>query len=197
MRNEVIKTSVLVGLLITFQIIGAFQSEVLPNFSPVAALLFCGFATMNSRLAWVTLLAWFLAYPVTTKLNGDYAIVSKTLVIQLAAFGLVVALAKALSKQASWKASGVSLVLGSLVSACLFYFVTNTASWLGSSFYTKDLKGFYEALWAGPANAVMPTWHFFRNSLAANALFTVAYALSLVTLFKGSLQEAQEKVYIK
>ena len=191
MRMEWLKAGILVFFLVVFQLIGAYQ-ETLPNFQPVAALIFCGFATLNNRLSWVSIVAWLLAYPVATKLNGDYAIISTTLAVQLVSFALIAFLAKTVFKQNAGSTQLSKLLGGSLCGAVLFYVITNGFSWLSSSFYSKDWKGFYEAFWAGPAGAVMPTWHFFRNSLMANLGFVVLYWVSVQSFEKKTLFASKE-----
>ncbi len=191
MNKELLKFVALVFLLVTFQVLGAFQSSALPNFQPIAALLFCGFATMKKGLSWLTLGAWFIAYPFTTRLNGDYDLFSTTLLVQVFALALIIGLGYGLSKYA--KKSFVTLLFGSVLSAGLFYAVTNTFSWLSSPLYTKDWVGFYEAFWAGPKGSALPTWSFFRNSLAANVLFTSLYGLSMLKIKSLSLNNSSEK----
>jgi len=153
MRGDLIKAGVLILLLVIFQLIGAYQSSF-PNLQPIAALIFCGFATLNSRLSWVTIVAWLVAYPVVTKLNGDYNILTSIFWVQFFSFGLIAFLAKTVFKSHSESESGelFRLMGGGLCGAILFYVITNSA---------------------------MPTWHFFRNSMVANLTFIFFYWVSL------------------
>ena len=55
--------------------------------------------------------------------------------------------------------------------AILFYFITNTASWLNNPDYAKTLAGWIQALTTGLPN-FPSTWEFFRNTLLSGGLFT-------------------------
>jgi len=194
MRADLIKAGVLIAFLIMFQLVGAYQSNF-PNFQPIAALIFCGFATLNARVSWVSIVAWLLAYPLATKLNGDYTILSSTFWVQLVCFAVIAVSAKTIFKQKGQSIQLTKLITGGLCGAVFFYIITNGFAWLTSSFYTKDWKGFYEAFWAGPKGSTMPTWHFFRNSIVANLGFTFFYWVSLQS-FESKLVEAKTKVSV-
>ncbi|MEO6848523.1 MAG: DUF6580 family putative transport protein [Chthoniobacterales bacterium] len=58
--------------------------------------------------------------------------------------------------------------------AFLFYFVTNTMAWFANPAYAQSFSGLVQALTTGvPGYAA--TWTFFRNSLASDLLFTIAF----------------------
>ena len=80
-----------------------------------------------------------------------------------------------LGKKFTQRASVLSLVGGGLLGALLFYFVTNTMSWLLNPFnnpeYTKNFAGWLIALTKGTAGWPH-TWEFFRNTLLSGGLFT-------------------------
>jgi hypothetical protein len=66
------------------------------------------------------------------------------------------------------------LLGGGLLGAVLFYFVTNTASWINNPAYAKTLAGWIQALTTGVPN-FPPTWEFFRNTLLSGGLFTALF----------------------
>ena len=182
MKSQWIKFSILITLLIGFQIWSAYQ-QGMPNFSPIAAFIFCGFASLNWRLASLTFIAWFLAFPLMTKLNGDYQILAWDSLIPL--IGLLATAGVGFLFQKKFQnTSTPQLLIGSLVSAFAFYFITNGLCWLGSSFYTKDWTRLVEDMWTGPKGAAMPTWAFFKNALKANLLFTLIFAYSSIPVQK-------------
>jgi len=65
-----------------------------------------------------------------------------------------------------------------VLGALLFYFITNTASWLFNPFrnpeYTKTLLGWLTALITG-TKGWPQTWEFFRNTLLSGGLFTALF----------------------
>ncbi|MEM9238283.1 MAG: DUF6580 family putative transport protein, partial [Verrucomicrobiota bacterium] len=71
-----------------------------------------------------------------------------------------------------------TVLAASLVSALVFYFATNTISFITSAIYPKTAAGFLQAQWTGPVGAVLPTWVFLRNLAAANLLFTACFLLA-------------------
>jgi hypothetical protein len=60
----------------------------------------------------------------------------------------------------------------------LFYFITNTASWLNDPAYGKTLAGWIQALTTGLPN-YPSTWEFFRNTLLSGGLFTGLFVAAM------------------
>ncbi|MFA5056849.1 MAG: DUF6580 family putative transport protein, partial [Opitutaceae bacterium] len=60
----------------------------------------------------------------------------------------------------------------------LFYFATNTASFLGDAFYAKTLTGWWQAMTVGHPE-FPPTLFFFRNTMVSDLLFTATFALAM------------------
>jgi len=77
------------------------------------------------------------------------------------------------------QSSFIGLLGGGLLGAMLFYFITNTASWLFNPFnnleYTKTFSGWLIALTKG-IGGYPSTWEFFRNTLLSGGLFTALFA---------------------
>ena len=140
------------------------------NFSPFAALFFCGAAFMHSNkwLLPTALLAWLISNPLSAMMQG-YSAFHSTSIYTVLGFALVIGLGFLFSKKGALATIG-----GSLIGACVFYFVTNTASFFTDPLYAKTMSGYMQAMWTG-IPGYPPTWEFFRNSLAANGLFTCLF----------------------
>jgi len=146
-----------------------------PNFSAAYALSFCAGVFFPRRMAW-----WL---PLTTLLISDllincyYQFVqhidawSWRQLINYGAYALLIWLGTTFNR----KASLFKLVGGGLLSAIIFYLVTNTASWLFDPDYSKTLPDWIRALTQG-IPGYPPTWAFFRNTLLSGGLFAGLFA---------------------
>ena len=94
-------------------------------------------------------------------------------------FAALVGLGRLFSPRTNWW----KLLGGGLLGAVLFYFITNTASWLNDPAYGKTLAGWIQALTTGLPN-YPSTWEFFRNTLLSGGLFT--------GLFVGAMKATAE-----
>ena len=95
------------------------------------------------------------------------------MLIVIGGFGFAVALGYSLRN----KQRALPLLGGSLGAALLFYFVTNTGSWLLLPDYAKNGAGFIQAQWTGAPHHAMETWVFLRSGLLANIFFTSLFLL--------------------
>ena len=149
------------------------------NFSAAYAIAFCAGLYLPKKMAW-----WFpLGVLLGTDLvlncyyqfsKGYECFTISVLIYMLGNYGgyaFLVWLGRKFTRQASL----LSLVGGGLLGALLFYFITNTMSWLlnpfGNPEYTKNLSGWIIALTKGTAGWPH-TWEFFRNTLLSGGLFT-------------------------
>lgn len=162
-------------LLVAFRVLGGLFPESLPNFSPLAALFFCGFLLAPGwrGFAWPAGL-YFLTYPLPAMLQGRFDwLAPAVLLTALAAFALTFLLGRAL------RPSGAGALLGGAAAAAVvFHLVTNGAAWIGSPLYPKSPEGLWQSLWTGPLGSPLPSWVFLRNMLAANLLFTAILMLA-------------------
>lgn len=138
------------------------------NFSAAYALAFCAGVYFPSRLAWWlplgTLLVtdvglnviYYHTAPVSLFMAGNYLV-----------YAALIWLGRKLTAKASW----ITLLGGGLLGAIIFYFVTNTLSWLENPEYPKSLAGWIQSLTVGTAGWP-ETWKFFRNTLMSGGLFT-------------------------
>jgi hypothetical protein len=163
-----------------------------PNFSAAYALVFCAGVFVRNRAGWwvplvimaITDLSLNLFYyrvaPQWYQLGGYVA------------YFLIIGLGR--KHQPSQ--SILRLVSGGVLSALLFYFITNTISWLLNPFnapeYTKNLAGWLNALISGTGAGTWPqTWEFFRNTLLSAGLFTALFASAMKC--SQHLESAEEK----
>jgi len=149
------------------------------NFSAAYALAFCAGVYFSGIWRWWLPLGTLLITDIL--LNVYYAQKMGTDVYNprllwfmlgnYLAFALIIRLGQAFGPR--MKFSG--LLGGGLLSALLFYLVTNTASWLFNPFrnpeYTFSISGWLVALTKGTAGWP-ETWQFFRNTLMSGGLFT-------------------------
>jgi hypothetical protein len=114
--------------------------------------------------------AWILTDPLVSLIQGYPLLGGHHLSI---AVGLVGALGIGLLLRG--KAGNLQVLGGAAASALLFYFLTNTVSFLLDPNYLKTVEGFIQAQWTGRPQDALPTWVFLRNLMAANLLFTTAF----------------------
>jgi hypothetical protein len=147
-----------------------------PNFSAAYALAFCAGVYFPRRLAW-----WL---PLTTLLLTDVVMnvfyyqtspVDDRMLINYLAYAGIIFLGQRFKARSSW----LALLGGGLLGALMFYFVTNTASWLMDSAYAKTIAGWIQALTVGTPGWPH-TWEFFRNTLLSGGLFTGLFAGAMI-----------------
>ena len=160
----------LVLLAVLCRVLPTFNIS-LSNLSPFTALAFCGAVYFRKPWFWVMS---FLALELSDLyLNyfhaheyGFYWSPAGFLV-RTACFGAALFIGSRVARRKSW----LSLLNGTLLSAILFYIVTNTQSWAADSFYAKTLAGWWQALTVGHPE-YPPTIFFFRNTLFGDLMFT-------------------------
>jgi len=172
-----------------------------PSFSAAYALVFCAGVYFAGRMAWWLPLTTMLVTDIG--LNGYYWLAlgldvwapSKLAYLSfnyVAYAGLIL-----LGRRFKPKSSFAALLGGGILGALLFYFITNTASWLFNPFnnpeYPKTLLGWITALTKG-VSGWPETWQFFRNTLMSGGLFTGLFvgAMKLNEAIEESKQEAEE-----
>ena len=125
-----------------------------PNFSPIAALARFGGASFASKRAafLVPLLGLFLSdlvlgfYSITPVIYGSFALIT--------CLGLWLRQRQSVSRIAG----------AAVVSALLFFVLTNFGVWAWENLYPKT--------WAGFADCYVAAIPFFRNTLASNLLYS-------------------------
>src|SRR5687767_1774985 len=107
------------------------------NFSAGYAIAFCAGVYFPSRLKWILPLSMFAVVNILTNLHYGVSPFNRYLFLKLAAFALLIWLGTRYSAKNTW----FKLFRGGLLSALIFYVVTNTASWLWDPAYAKNLIG--------------------------------------------------------
>jgi hypothetical protein len=172
-----------------------------PSFSAAYALVFCAGVYFAGRMAWWLPLATMLVTDIGLNLyywlalGWDVWTPTKLAYLGFNYIGYAVLIV--LGRRFKPKSSFVSLLGGGILGAILFYFITNTASWLFNPFnnpeYSKTLMGWISALTKGTIGWP-ETWQFFRNTLMSGGLFTGLFvgAMKLNEALDESKEEAEE-----
>jgi hypothetical protein len=152
-----------------------------PSFSAVYALAFCAGVYLNGRMAWWLPLGTLLLTDVALNMYywsqgwnvWDWPVIKYQLV-NYAAYGVLIGLGRCFKPQSSF----ASLLGGGMLGAILFYFITNTASWLFNPFqnpeYVKNFPGWLGALIKGTGGWPQ-AWEFFRNTFLSGGIFTALF----------------------
>lgn len=168
----------------------------LANFSPLMAIAFCGAVYFRRR--WMWLVPFAALFVSDLYINHFYAREFgyswpvSGFIARNACFLAAILLGAWVARRKSW----LWLLNGSLIGALLFYFVTNTQSWLADPFYAKSLAGWWQAMTVGHPE-FPPTIYFFRNTLFGDLLFTGFFAgvMEWIAQRKGepSLLDSEEE----
>jgi hypothetical protein len=148
----------------------------LSNFAPFAAIALCGAVYLPRKYKFtVPLIALFISDAV---LNSNYGAPLFTWKIfsRYAVLLLIGCLGLLFRNHPRLK----TLLPASVLASVVFYFATNTFSWLTDPGYVKDFAGLIQSLTVGlPAYGSTPTWMFFRNSLLSDLFFTALFVVCM------------------
>ena len=163
-----------------------------PNFSAAYALVFCAGVYFRNRLGWWVPLCIMAVTDLV--LNFFYYHVAPQW-YQLSGYAAYI-LIIALGRRFKPRHSILRIVSGGIISALIFYLITNIAAWLlnpfGNPEYTKNLAGLLSALISGTGAGTWPqTWEFFRNTLFSSGLFTALFVAAMK--YSEHLESAAEK----
>ena len=174
-------------LLLVSGIIGlAALYRLLPhsyNFTPVGAMALVGGMYLGKRYL-AFLLPILSLYASDLILNNTinrafitdqtgFVFFADYMIFVYGAFLLTVVLGIALSK----KGVASKILVGTITSSLLFFFVTNFGSWLTGAMYPKTFAGLVSAIGAG-----IP---FFDKTLLANVIFVPMFVLTIEWLTKA------------
>lgn len=169
---EEVKRIILPLLFVLVFAVSRIPNPALPGFSAAYALAFCAGVYFRGAMAWWLPLAVMAATDVG--LNVFYWHVNPfrwELLLNYVIYAGLIAAGRWIGKKvALWK-----LVAGGVLGAMLFYFLTNTLSWLIDPHYAKTMAGWIQALFTG-LPGIPPSWEFFRNTLVSGGLFTALFA---------------------
>ena len=152
----------------------------IPNFNPIGAIALMGGILFHKRTTafLITIGALFLGDIILGLSSPTYMdyMFSTTFMFVYISFALMILIGTALKN----RASVISVTIGSILSAILFFLVTNAGSWIALD-YDKGISGLMSAYSAG-----VP---FFRATLVSQLLFSLGIYIvyNLATQRKTSL----------
>jgi hypothetical protein len=145
------------------------------NFSPLASILLCSAAYLPRKYILLAALGPLLAADIFLNAHYHAPMIDTGMVSRYFCFGLILLLGYAVRKQHKYK---LLLLFGAtLVSSCLFYLVTNTATWMSTADYAKTPAGWWQALTIG-LPGFPPTLLFFRNTVLSDLFFTALFVIT-------------------
>ncbi len=159
------------GLFLALVALSRWPGLFPQNFSAVYALMFCAGVYLRGAMGW-----WL---PLGTLLVTDFGlnvfyyhapVFDGYMLVKTLAFAGLIGLGRLFSPRMKF----LKLLGGGLFGSVLFYFITNTASWLNNPAYAKTLAGWIQALTTGVPN-FPSTWEFFRNTLLSGGVFTALF----------------------
>ena len=165
------------------------------NFSAVYALMFCAGVYFPARMAWWLPMLTLAATDLILNLffyksagTVNFLAMAAFLAPNYLAYAGLIWLGRKFTARASW----LSLLCGGVMGALMFYFVTNTSSWIQNPEYSKSLAGWIQALTVGTAGWPH-TWEFFRNTLISGGLFTGLFAGAMKISASMEPEEEEKK----
>lgn len=141
------------------------------NFSTAYALAFCAGVFFPLRLRWALPLGTLVIVNILTNLHYGVSPLDRYLIPKILAFAALIWLGTAFKPKSNF----FKLLGGGVLGALIFYFVTNTFSWMWDPAYPKTLAGWIQSLTVGTPG-FPPTIHFLLNSLLSGGLFTGLFA---------------------
>jgi hypothetical protein len=184
-RGAVLSVACGILLLAVFRVVRAIVLPELPNFSPIAAVAFCGGLFLPGRMAWIVPLTALLVSDVLLSLFLGYPIVGGWQIVSWLAIAAIVGIGRLMARRDFSTVGFFSAVLGSGV---LFYLVTNSAAWLMNPAYPSGLGGLVMSLTTG-LPGFPPSWVFLRNSLASDLVFSGLLLGVWILARRGALRQ--------
>ena len=167
----------LLVVVVVYRVVSGFAGSAdfhwMHNFAPVAAVALCGAAYLPRRLALLMPLAMlFVSDVVLNIFHYHQPLLTFDILPRYAALALISGLGFALRGRAGLG----RLLAASFAGSLLFYFITNTGSWLCEPGYAKTGAGWLQALTTG-LPGYPSTWWFYRHTLASDLFFTLLFVL--------------------
>ena len=142
------------------------------NFSPLMAFAFTGAVVFPMALPWWSWAALLLGVDFVSEGAAWWSQADGRPEVLLA-YGCY-ALAAFWGSTLRGRVGILDTLVRSVACSVMFYLVTNTLSWALSPYYDKNLAGWVQALTTGRPDVRPTTLEFFRNSLAADIIGSVA-----------------------
>jgi hypothetical protein len=171
-------------LLAGFRVLRAGLLPELPNFSPVAAVAFCGGLFLPGVLAWIVPISVLLVSDLALAMLLGYSAFSSAQFVSWTCILAVVEIGRLLSKASFSTPRFFSALIGS---GLFFYLVTNTAAWIGNPSYPRGFGGLWMSLTTG-LPGFPPSWMFYRNALVSDLVVGVLL-LSVWALARRTARE--------
>ncbi len=184
----------LIFAVVSFRLVAGLSGiDGIANFSPVAAVVFCGAAFLPKRFAIAVPLAAMLITDVALNQHYGAAFFTVGTLLRYLGFAAIFMIGLRLRDREArgsyqWKLFG-GAVLGTLI----FYILGNTGAWLASPGYAKTLAGWWQSQTVGLA-PFPPSYLFLRNSLASDLLFTGLFATCFALVGRGVPASSGEKL---
>jgi hypothetical protein len=147
------------------------------NFSPLAAILLCSAAYLPRKFILLAGLGPLIVADLLLNAHYRQPLIDTGMLSRYFCFGLILLLGYAIRQQHSHKV--FSLFGATIAGSCLFYLITNTATWAATSDYSKTLTGWWQALTVGEPG-FPPTLLFFRNTIVSDLFFTAFFVITQV-----------------
>jgi hypothetical protein len=176
--------AVCILLLAGFRVLRAGFLPELPNFSPVAAVAFCGGLFLPGVLAWIVPISVLFVSDLALAMLLGYPAFSSAQFVSWTCILAVVEIGRLLSKASFSTPRFFSALIGS---GLFFYLVTNTAAWIGNPSYPRGFGGLWMSLTTG-LPGFPPSWMFYRNALVSDLVFGVLL-LSVWALARRTARE--------
>jgi hypothetical protein len=166
---------ILLLVVVVYRVVSGFMGSAdlswMHNFAPVSAVALCGAAFLPRRGAVVLPLAMlFLSDVILNVFHYHQPLLTFDIVPRYAALILICALGYALRDRAHLP----QLLGASLVGSVIFFFVTNTGSWITDPGYAKNFAGWTQAVTTG-LPGYPSTWWFYRHTLLGDLFFTALF----------------------
>jgi len=152
------------------------------NFSPLAAVLLCSAVYLPRKAILLAALAPLLVADIFLNAHYHAPIADTGMISRYFCFGLILLLGYAVRHTHKYK---MLYLFGSTFAAsCLFYLITNTATWVSTADYAKTLPGWFQALTVG-LPGFPPTLLFFRNTVLSDLFFTALFVTTQAIFSKS------------
>jgi hypothetical protein len=159
--------AIFILLLAAFRVLRAGLLPELPNFSPIAAVAFCGGLFLPGLLAWMFPIGALFASDFVLSLLIGYPPLSSAQLVSWACILGIVGFGRLAAQFPFSLPRFFSFLIGG---GLFFYLVTNTAAWLANPAYPRGADGLWMSLTTG-LPGFPPSWIFYRNSLVSDVIF--------------------------
>jgi len=172
-------TVFLIIAVIAFRLVtGLSGTTEVANFSPLAAIAFCGATFLPLRFATVVPLVSMLITDIVLNLHGGFPIFTFGMLLRYLAFGIIFAIGLHYRPSRTRGAYNWKLFGGAILGTLIFYVISNTGAWLTQPGYAKTLAGWWQSQTLGLPGPFPPTIFFLRNSLVGDLFFTGMFVAS-------------------